>query len=137
MTAIRSGERKSTTRHVLTVDLRDDPGVIEAYRAHHRAVWPEVLSSLRTAGIRELEIYALGRRLVMIVETEDPDLQRVFAAHGASSARAAQWEALMKALQEPPQDGDATQSWARMEPIFAMEPLDKRTAAVRGFAAGP
>ena len=35
------------TRHVLTLDLRDDPATIAAYREHHRRVWPEVIASLR------------------------------------------------------------------------------------------
>ena len=42
--------------HVLTVDLRDDPAAIEAYKAHHRRVWPEVVRSLRRAGIVTAEI---------------------------------------------------------------------------------
>ncbi len=61
------------TRTVLAVDLKADPAAIESYRQHHREVWPEVLSSLRRAGIRHMEIYLLGRRLVMIVETDGPD----------------------------------------------------------------
>ena len=35
------------SRHVLTVNLRDDPAAIAAYREHHRRVWPEVIESLR------------------------------------------------------------------------------------------
>jgi len=31
------------SRHVLRVDLRDDPAAIAAYREHHRRVWPEVV----------------------------------------------------------------------------------------------
>ena len=42
----------SMTRHVLAVDLKDDPAVIEAYTEHHRRVWPEVLRSLRARGHR-------------------------------------------------------------------------------------
>ena len=48
------------TRTVLAVDLKADPAAIESYRQHHRDVWPEVLSSLRRAGIRHMEIYLLG-----------------------------------------------------------------------------
>ena len=65
-------------RHVLTVDLRDDPAAIESYKAHHRRVWPEVVRSLQRAGIREMEIYLLGRRLVMVVDTEGADFRRCF-----------------------------------------------------------
>ena len=39
------------TRTVLAVDLNDSASGIEAYKAHHRHVWPEVLESLRRAGI--------------------------------------------------------------------------------------
>jgi len=31
------------SRHVLRVDLRDEPAAIAAYREHHRRVWPEVV----------------------------------------------------------------------------------------------
>ncbi len=44
----------------------------------------------------------LGRRLVMIVETDGRDIRRSFAAHRASHPRVVEWETLMKSLQEPP-----------------------------------
>ena len=34
-------------RHVLTMNLKGDPGVVESYTRHHRDVWPEVQASLR------------------------------------------------------------------------------------------
>src|SRR6478736_617033 len=59
------------SRYVLTVDVRDDPEAIAAYREHHRRVWPEVVDSLRTVGVRNMDIHLLGRRLVMVVVMED------------------------------------------------------------------
>ena len=56
------------SRHVFTVNLRDEPHVLDAYLRHHREVWPEVQASLRAAGVEQMDIYLLGRRLVMIVE---------------------------------------------------------------------
>jgi L-rhamnose mutarotase len=120
------------TRHVLTVDLRDDPAAIEAYKAHHRRVWPEVVRSLRHAGIREMEIYLLGRRLVMIVDTGGKDVRRCFAEHAASSPRVAEWEALMKDLQQPPLGGDPDEWWTLMEPVFRLEPQEDAPAAAGG-----
>jgi hypothetical protein len=35
------------SRHVLTLDVRDDPAAHAACREHHRRVWPEVVGSLR------------------------------------------------------------------------------------------
>jgi L-rhamnose mutarotase len=122
------------TRHVLTIDLRDDSGAIDAYTAHHRAVWPEVTASLRRAGIHALDIYIAGRRLVMIVEAEDDDVRRAFAAHVASSARVAEWEALMKGLQQPAPGARRDEWWAVMEPVFHLEPESARAPAARGAA---
>jgi L-rhamnose mutarotase len=116
------------TRHVLTTDLRDDPAAIDAYKAHHRQVWPEVLRSLRRAGIREMAIYILGRRLVMIVETDGVDVRRAFADHLASGPRVAEWEALMRALQQPVSGGSSGEWWAAMEPVFEMTHPDASPA---------
>jgi L-rhamnose mutarotase len=108
-------------RFVLTLDLKDDPQVVRAYRRHHRAAWPEVLRSLRRVGVRELDIYALGRRLVMILVTRDGfDLKKDFARHAASDPRCAEWEALMKGFQQPPPGARRGELWARMEPIFRL-----------------
>ena len=108
-------------RHVLTVNLKDDPAAIDAYRRHHARVWPEVLDSLRRAGVREMDIHLLGRQLVMVVDLEDGlDVKRVFAAHRTSSARVAEWEALMKTLQEPVDAAGGAEWWATMEPVFHM-----------------
>lgn len=109
------------SRYVLTVDLRDDPAAIAAYLEHHRRVWPEVLDSLRHAGVAQMEIYLLGRRAVMIVETDGRDLARCFAAHRASSARVAEWETLMAGLQQPPPGAAPGEWWALMEPVFSLE----------------
>jgi L-rhamnose mutarotase len=108
-------------RYVLTVDLKDDPRLIEEYKAHHRAVWPEVQESLHRVGIRAMDIYALGRRLTMVMDTADDfDLQKSFAAHIASDPRCAEWEALMKTFQEPPPGARPGEVWARMERVFEL-----------------
>ena len=112
------------SRHVLAVDLKDDPEVIRAYLEHHQNVWPEVLRSLRAAGITDMEIHILGRRLVMIVES-DRDVRAAFAAHVASHPRVAKWEALMKSMQEPPPGGAAGEWWALMEPVFRMNAAER------------
>jgi len=122
------------TRHVLSVDLKDDPAVIEKYKEHHRRVWPEVLRSLRSAGIVEMEIYLLGRRLVMIVDAPDGlDVQRYLANHAASDPRVGEWEALMKSLQEVPPGAAPGEWWGRMERVFHLPAAD--TARVQSESA--
>lgn len=110
-------------RHVLTLDLRDGPGVVEAYRAHHDAIWPEVRASLLRIGIGALDIYALGQRLVMVLETDDDfDMAARFAEHAASDPRCAEWEALMRTFQQAPPGAPPGVLWTPMERVFRLAP---------------
>ena len=109
-------------RYVFTLNLKDDPAVIDAYRRYHGDVWPEVLQSLRQVGVRQMDIHLLGRRAVMIVEMSDGvDYRIAFKTHSSSSPRVVEWERLMKALQEPHADARAGEWWAFMEPVFHMD----------------
>jgi L-rhamnose mutarotase len=123
------------TLAVLTVDLKDDAKAIAAYRRYHAAVWPEVLASLLEIGVRSLEIYALGRRLVMLLETRPGfDAARDFARHAASDPRCAEWEELMKTFQQAPPGagGGAGRLWTPMEEIFSLRSqLSKKRAKKR------
>lgn len=109
------------TLTVLTLDLKDDAAAIAEYRRHHAAVWPEVLKSLRKVGVRQMDIYALGRRLVMLMETKPGfDGDRDFARHNASHPRCAEWEELMKTFQEPPPGAPPGRLWTPMEEVFSL-----------------
>ena len=116
------------TRHVLMVDLRNDPLVIDTYAERHRRVWPEVLRSLKCSGIADMEIYILGRRLVMIVDTDVRDLRDCLAAHVASGPRVAEWESLMRSMQEPPPGGGPGEWWALMQPVFRLDAAESAAA---------
>ena len=121
-------------RYVLTTDLRDDPAVVAAYRKYHAEAWPEVVASLRNAGVREMDIYLLGRRLVMILElVEGANLADVIARHAASSEKVAEWERMMKGFQQAPPDAGPSDWWARMEPVFH---LSGEPASAPSTAAG-
>ena len=105
-------------RQVLAIDLKDD-SVVDTYREHHQRVWPEVLDSLRTSGVIDMEIYLLGRRLVMIAHLEDgADLRRAFETRIASHPRVAEWERLMMTLQQPAPGAGPGEWWTAMAPVF-------------------
>jgi L-rhamnose mutarotase len=106
------------TRQVLAIDLKDD-SVVDTYRGYHQRVWPEVLESLRASGVLDLQIYLLGRRVVMIADLEDgADLRRAFATRMASHPRVEEWERLMMSLQQPAPGAGAGEWWTAMEPVF-------------------
>ena len=69
--SIRWRSAQPMTRHVLTMNLKDDPQIVQTYRRYHRDVWPEVQQSLRRFGVTRMDIHLLGRRLVMFVEMRD------------------------------------------------------------------
>ena len=129
-----------SSRHVFTLNLKDDPAVIQAYVRHHRDVWPEVQASLLRVGVQQMDIYLLGRRLVMIVEMRDSiDYGVAFKSHASSSARVAEWEHLMKAMQEPAAGARAGEWWAVMEPVFHLEhgPIGHQERPVAHVADSP
>jgi len=125
------------TRYVLTVNLKDDPAAIQTYREYHERVWPEVLASLRNVGVERMDIHLLGRRLVMILQLSDGlDFRRVFAQHMSSSPRVAEWERLMKSLQEPSPEAADGVWWAVMEPVFHLEAQEPAAAQVADGSIG-
>ena len=74
-------------RYCQTLDLRDSPELIAEYRKRHSETeaWPEILAGIREVGILEMEIYILGTRLFMIVETPvDFDWDTAMARHDAT-----------------------------------------------------
>ena len=119
---MRPPQSRQTNRHVFTVNLKEGPGIVETYTRHHRDVWPEVQASLRQVGVQQMDIYLLGRRLFMVVEMrEGLDYRTAFASHRSSSRRVAEWEHLMKSLQDPPPEAQAGEWWAAMEQVFQLE----------------
>jgi L-rhamnose mutarotase len=125
-------------RHVMTVDLKDDPRGIAAYRRHHRSIWPEVRDSLRRVGVLRMDIYQLGRRLVMVMDTKEGlDLKRSFAAHAASHPRCAEWEELMKTFQQAPPGAPRGRLWTPMRSIFHLARGATKAPGRRGRPVRP
>jgi L-rhamnose mutarotase len=109
-------------RYALTVNLKNDPGIIARYVDHHRAVWPEVEAGLRDIGIERMLIWRLQRQLFMLVEAGDAfDWERDFARYLERGGRIAEWQALMDSFQEPVEAAQPGEWWALMEPVYALE----------------
>ena len=106
----------------LTLDLDNDPALIEQYKLHHRRVWPEILQSLRDAGIMQARIFLLGTRLVMVLETADDFSFEAKAAADAANPKVQEWEKLMWRFQKPLPQAKPGEKWLLMEPIFELNP---------------
>ena len=111
-----------TKRYVQTLDLRDDPEMIREYRKWHSEEysWPEIRQGIRAVGILEMEIYILGSKLVMIVDTPadfqwDEAMNRL-----ATLPRQAEWEAFVAKFQGCAPDARSDEKWQPMERMFRL-----------------
>ena len=107
-----------TRRHCLTLDLKDDPALIDEYRKHHQAVWPGVLESLRASGIEHAEIYLRGTRMVMVLTVGPTFSFEAKASADAENPVVQRWEALMWTFQQALPGTPAGEKWQLMERIW-------------------
>ena len=96
----------ATKRVVQTLDLKDDPELVAAYKHWHsrEGIWPEILQGIKDSGVLEMEIYLLGTRLFMIVELAASDSWDEVMARMGAGPRQAEWEAFVARFQraDPP-----------------------------------
>lgn len=108
-------------RFCQTLELVDDPEIIEAYIREHSAVWPEVQAGIREVGILDMQIYAYGNRLFMIMDTVDEFDWERDNARLAGLPRQAEWEAYMASFQGADPYAPSTDKWRLMDKIFELE----------------
>jgi L-rhamnose mutarotase len=107
-------------RYCLALDLIDDPTLIAEYEAHHRAVWPEIMSSIRDSGIEKMEIYRVQNRLFMIMEVNDTFSFEAKGKADVSNETVQQWEQLMWKYQQSLPGAKPGEKWMLMEKIFSL-----------------
>lgn len=108
-------------RFCLALDLKPDPDLMAEYEAWHRKVWPEILASIREAGIEQLEIYRIEHRLFMILEANDGFSFEKKAVLDASNPRVQEWEQLMWRYQQALPTARPGEKWILCERIFALD----------------
>jgi L-rhamnose mutarotase len=106
-------------RHCLTLDLKNDAALIAEYQRYHENVWPEIKQSLRDSGILEMEIYLLGTRMFMIIETTDSFSFAKKAELDRNNPKVMEWENLMGRFQQPLTENPRPEArWLPMERVF-------------------
>jgi L-rhamnose mutarotase len=107
-------------KYCLAVDLVDDPQMIEEYEGYHKQIRPEIEKSIKDSGITQMEIYRLGNRLFMIMETEDDFSFDEKAQMDASNPKVQEWEQLMWKYQQALPSAKPGEKWVLMNKIFAL-----------------
>lgn len=107
-------------RYCQTMDLKDDPELIDKYiEAHNQYnAWPEIRAGIRAIGILEMELYIHENRLFMIVETPldfdwDSAMKKL-----AALPKQAEWENFTATFQACRKDATSAQKWNLMKRIF-------------------
>lgn len=109
-----------TKRYCQTLDLKNDPELIAAYRKLHskEGIWQEILQGIKQAGVLEMEIYLLETRLFMIVELPAEANWHDVMNRMASYPRQTEWEALTAKYQKANAEATSDEKWKLMERIF-------------------
>ena len=107
-------------RYCQTLSLKDNPELIAEYRKRHSQgeVWPETLAAIREVGILEMEIYILGTRLFMIVETPLDFEWDTAMARMATLPCQEEWEAYMAIFQQADAGASSAEKWQLMDRMF-------------------
>ncbi len=113
---------RSFKRFCKTLTLEDDSQLIEDYKKVHAAgvVWPEINQGMIDVGILDMEIYIVGTRLFMIMDTV-PDFDHESAmAELATKPRQSEWEAYVSKFQKTSAEASADEKWQLIERIYKL-----------------
>ena len=112
----------SSQLHVLTLELKDDLELIRLYEQYHQPgkVWPEVLESIRAAGIEDMQIFRLGTFLVMLMTTNNDFSFEKKSRLDNAKPKVQEWERLMEKFQRVGNAQPEHDKWRLMRPIFSL-----------------
>ena len=115
--------RTKVKRYCKTLELVDDPKMIEEYKKAHApgSAWPEITRGMREVGILDMEIYLHQTRLFMIMDTvPDFDYEQAMAEL-ARKPRQSEWETWVSRFQKTSPNATAHEKWQLMERIYKLE----------------
>ena len=104
----------------MALDLVDDAVLIAEYEEMHRRVWPEIIESITSSGIENMEIYRTGNRLFMIMEVNAGFSFEKKGAMDAGNEKVQEWEQLMWKYQQSIPGSRPGEKWIMMNKIFEL-----------------
>ena len=105
------------------MSLKDDPQLIDDYKKVHApgAAWPEITQGMHDVGIIDMEIYILGNRLFMIMDTiEEFDHDKAMTEL-ARKPRQGEWETYVSKFQQTSSEATANEKWQLMDRIYKID----------------
>lgn len=107
-------------RYGLTLDLKNDPKLINEYIAYHQNVWPEIKESIVLSGIENMEIYHIHTRLFMVIDVNENFSFEKKGETDKSNEKVQEWEQLMDIYQQRLPFAKPDEKWVVMDKIFQL-----------------
>jgi L-rhamnose mutarotase len=108
-------------KYCLALDLKNDPVLIKEYEEIHKAVRPEIISSIKDAGIENMEIFRFGTRLFMIMEVNHDFSFEKKQQADANNPKVQEWEEFTWKYQQPLPGAPEGEKWILMDKIFELK----------------
>lgn len=108
--------KKQQSRFVLTLEIVNDKALAEDYVEVHGLgkAWPEITQNMKTVGIHEMEIYLIGYRAFLIMDTK-PDFDwDVDGEKWGTLPREKEWQAYVAKFQKTNPESKAAEKWETM-----------------------
>ena len=123
MTFISKRDYTCYKRYCKTLTLQDDPQLISEYKKVHApgSTWQEITQGMIEVGILDMEIYIMGTRLFMIMDTVPEFNHDRAMAELAAKPRQSEWEAYVSRFQKTSSEATADEKWQLMERIYKLE----------------
>jgi L-rhamnose mutarotase len=119
--------RKRFKRYCKTLELENDPLLMEEYRKLHAIgmAWPEVTQGMKDIGILDMEIYLSGTTLFMIMETVENFNHDQAMTQLAAMPRQAEWEVTVSKYQKTSVSVSAKEKWRVIKRIYKLDQVDE------------
>lgn len=110
-------------KYCLALDLRNDPELIESYKRYHQKEHfrPEITSSIKEAGIVNMQIYLTGNRLFMIMEVDEQFDFESKTTMDAENSQVQEWENFVSQFQQVLPWAKKGEKWVLMEQIYQLD----------------
>jgi L-rhamnose mutarotase len=107
-------------RYCFALDLKDDVNSIAEYEKIHENIWPEIRETIVVAGITDMQIYRIGTRMFMIMDTEDDFSFEAKSKADAENPIVQKWENFMWTFQQALPIAKHGEKWVMMKKIFGL-----------------
>ncbi len=108
-----------------TLQLADNPELIEQYKRVHSEIWKEIPEGIRAVGILEMKLFIFDTTAVMLVVTPldfDWDTQM---AELAKLPRQQEWEDHVSLVQQASAGCTSDEKWKMMEQFFCLPNVEE------------